>query len=58
MKKNKLRMPGGARKVLKLWVFLVLAAGIIALLETKAEILSSDAFASTNFFITSTILVS
>ena len=29
MKKNKLRMPGGARKVLKLWAFLVLAAVLV-----------------------------
>ena len=30
MKKNKRRMPRGARKALKLWVFLVLAAGLVS----------------------------
>ena len=28
MKKNKQRMPDGARKAMKLWVFRVLAAGM------------------------------
>lgn len=32
MKKNKRRMPDGARKALKLWVFLVLAAVLVTAL--------------------------
>ena len=42
MKKNKRRMPRGARKALKLWVFLVLAAVMVSALALTCFAVEDD----------------